>query len=131
MFFKKRPADPSGTEPVANDLFEVDDVPESHRAVHGQYTVIPKSKQLYNGNWIVDIVLQEKREDGDRMYDFFGPMTEYGSADDARRSGVEHAVERLDAQSTPSPRAGANVPNRRGGRCDSGTRRKLWGAGSL
>ena len=101
MLFKKRAAEPRAPDPEADDVFEVDDVPESCRVTHGPYTVIPKAKQLHNGNWIVDIVLQEKRADGNRLYDFFGPMTEYASEDDARRAGVEHAVHRLDAQSTP------------------------------
>ena len=101
MLFKKRGAKPSGADPAATDVFEVDDVPESHRVTHGLYTVIPKAKQLHNGNWIVDIVLHEERADGNRLYDFFGPMTEYASEDDARRAGVEHAVRRLDAESTP------------------------------
>ena len=43
---------------------------------HGRYTVIPKTKQLYNGNWIVDIVLEETLTEGSRRYDFFGPMKE-------------------------------------------------------
>ena len=96
MLFKKRDAEPSGPDPAADGLFEIDDVPESHRVTHGVYTVIPKAKQLYNGNWIVDIVLHEERADGNRLYDFFGPMTEYGSEEDARKAGVEHAVQRLD-----------------------------------
>ena len=82
------------------DVFAVDAVPESHRVTHGRYTVIPKTKQLHNGNWIVAIVLQEERADGSRrLYDFFGPMTEHGSEEEARRVGVEHAVERLEAGS--------------------------------
>ncbi len=101
MLFKKKETEPSGPDPAADDVFEVDAVPESHRVTHGRYTVILKTKQLHNGNWIVAIVLQEEREDGNRLYDFFGPMTEYASEDDARRAGVEHAVHRLDAQSTP------------------------------
>ena len=96
MLFKKRDAKPSGPDPAADDVFEVDEVPESHRATHGRYTVIPKTKQLHNGNWIVAIVLQEERADGSRrLYDFFGPMTEHASAEEARRFGVEHAVQRL------------------------------------
>ena len=67
-------------------------MPESHRVAHGQYTVIPKAKQLYNGNWIVDIMLLEEREDGNRLYDFFGPMTEYGSADDTQSCHKFHLV---------------------------------------
>ncbi len=97
MLFKKRDPQPSGPDPAADDVFEVDEVPESHRVTHGRYTVIPKTKQLHNGNWIVDIVLQEEQEDGNRLYDFFGPMSEHASEEEARRAGVEHAIERLDA----------------------------------
>ena len=97
MLFKKRDTGPIAPEPAASDIFGVDEVPEAHRVAHGRYTIIPKTKHLHNGNWIVAIVLQEEREDGNRLYDFFGPMSEYASADDARRGGVEHAVQRLDA----------------------------------
>ncbi len=99
MLFKRKKTEPSGPDPAADDVFEVDAVPESHRVPHGRYTVIPKAKQLHNGHWIVDIVLQEERADGSRrLYDFFGPMTEHASEEEARRVGVEHAVHRLDAQ---------------------------------
>ncbi len=100
MLFKKKETEPSGPDPAADDVFEVDAVPESHRVPHGRYTVIPKTKQLHNGNWIVNIVLQEEQEDGSRrLYDFFGPMSEHASEEEARRVGVEHAVERLEAGS--------------------------------
>ena len=101
MLFKKREAKPSSPDPAADEVFQIDDVSESHRVTHGLYIVISKAKQLHNSNWIVDIVLKKEREDGNGLYDFFGPMTEYGSEDDARGAGVEHAVRRLDAESTP------------------------------
>ena len=98
MLFKRKETEPSGPDPAPDDVFEVGAVPESHRVTHGRYTVIPKTKQLHNGNWIVDIVLQEERADGSRrLYDFFGPMTEHASEEEARRAGVEYAVQRLDA----------------------------------
>lgn len=100
MLFKKRDKEPIAPEPAASDIFGVDEVPEAHRVAHGRYTIIPKTKHLHNGNWIVAIVLQEKREDGNRLYDFFGPMTEHASEEEARRAGVEHAVQRIDEQST-------------------------------
>ncbi len=101
MLFKRKQTKPSGPDPAPDDVFEVDAVPESHRVTHGRYTVIPKIKQLHNGNWIVAIVLQEERADGSRrLYDFFGPMTEHASEEEARRVGVKHAVQRLDEQST-------------------------------
>ncbi len=98
MLFKRQSPDPVGPDPTATDLYGVDGVPEEHRVAHGRYTVIPKAKLLHNGNWIVEIVLEEPRADGRRQYDFFGPMNEYSSAEEARRAGVEHAIGRLDEQ---------------------------------
>ena len=66
MLFKRKKTEPSGPDPAADDAFDVDAVPESHRVPHRRYTVIPKTKQLHNGNWIVAIVLQEERADGSR-----------------------------------------------------------------
>lgn len=99
MIFKKRESKPGGWDPetAPADPFEVDDVPQSHRVAHRGYTIIPKTKQLHNGNWIVEIVLEEERPDGNRRYDFFGPMTEYNSEEEARQAGVEHAKGRLDS----------------------------------
>ncbi len=73
MLFKRKKTEPSGPDPAADDVFEVDAVPESHRVPHGRYTVIPKAKQLHNGNWIVDIVLQEERADGTAALRFLRP----------------------------------------------------------
>jgi hypothetical protein len=98
MLFKKDTPDPMGTDNAAGDPFEVDGIPEEHRVTHGRYTVIPKTKLLHNGNWIVEIVLEESRAEGRRQYDFFGPMSEYSSAEEARRAGVEHAIGRLDEE---------------------------------
>ena len=98
MLFKKRETEPVDAGRTPNDPFDVEEVPEAHRVSHGGYTIIPKTKQLHNGNWIVEIVLEERRPEGNRRYDFFGPMTEYPSADEARRAGVNHAIGRLDEQ---------------------------------
>jgi hypothetical protein len=92
MFFKKRSAVPDAVEGQLPDL----DIPESERVTHGAYTIIPRTKQLHNGNWIVEIILEEEREDGRRRYDFAGPMAEYPSQDQARRAGVDHAIGRLE-----------------------------------
>ncbi len=96
MFFKKKT---SAEEPPESPTAaaSVDDVPESHRVQHGQFTIIPRMKQLHNGNWIANIVLEKATEEGPRRYDFFGPMTEYPSEEAARTAGVEHAIGRLDA----------------------------------
>ena len=98
MLFRKQSPDPTGPDHTADDLYGVDGVPEEHRVAHGRFTIIPKTKQLHNGNWIVDIVLEETRTEGSRRYDFFGPMTEHSSEEVARRAGVEHAIDRLDKQ---------------------------------
>ncbi len=98
MLFKKDTPDPMDPDPDAGDPFEVEGIPEEHRVTHGRYTVIPKAKLLHNGNWIVEIVLEEPRADGRRQYDFFGPMSEHSSEEDARRVGVQHAIDRLDKQ---------------------------------
>jgi hypothetical protein len=93
MFFKKRTAAPdaAATAELLPDL----EVPESERVAHGAYTIIPRTKQLHNGNWIVEIILEEEREGGRRRYDFAGPMAEYPSQAAARQAGVDHAIGRL------------------------------------
>jgi hypothetical protein len=93
MFFKKRPAAPEG--PALDGSLPDLEIPESERVVHGSHTIIPRTKQLHNGNWIVEIILEEEHSDGRRRYDFAGPMAEYPSQDEARRAGVDHAIERL------------------------------------
>ena len=98
MLFKKKSLDPMGPDDTADDLYGVDAVPEEHRVAHGRYTVIPKAKLLHNGNWIVEIVLEETRTEGSRRYDLFGPMSEHSSEEEARRVGVEHAIDRLEKQ---------------------------------
>jgi hypothetical protein len=100
MIFKKRESKPVGWDPETGsiDPFDVDDVPQAHRVAHRNYTIIPKTKQLHNGKWIVEIVLEEERPEGNRRYDFFGPMTEFSSEEEAREAGVEHAKARLDTQ---------------------------------
>lgn len=92
MFFKKRAApDVSTGNGPPPDL----EIPESERVVHGAYTIIPRTKQLHNGNWIVEIILEEERSEGLRRYDFAGPMAEYPSRDEARQAGIDHAIGRL------------------------------------
>jgi hypothetical protein len=100
MFFKKKTAADAPSESLTPAI-SVDDIPESQRVRHGQFTVIPVTKQLHNGSWIASIVLEKATEEGPRRYDFFGPMTEYPSEEDARVAGVEHAVRRLDARVGP------------------------------
>ena len=95
MFFKKKRSTEPPQQPVAPGVSS-DDVPESHRVGHGRFTILPAAKQLHNGNWIVSIVLEETTPEGPRRYDFFGPMTEYPSEEDARAAGVKHAIARLD-----------------------------------
>ena len=97
MFFKKKaPADAPPESPT--QAASVDDVPESQRVPHGQFTIIPIMKQLHNGNWIANIVLEKATEEGPRHYDSFGPMTEYPSEEDARTAGVKYAIGLLDAR---------------------------------
>lgn len=100
MFFGRKASHSEGAVDASaaeND----DDVPESERTTHGGYVIVPRVKQLHNGRWIVRVVLREEREGTLRRYDFAGPMSEYESAEEARRVGVEHAIARIDAQGLP------------------------------
>ena len=92
MFFKKRPredAQPDGDQPDGLHA-------EGERVDHGVYGIIPRAKQLHNGNWIARITLVENHSEGERRYDFTGPMAEFESAEAAWTGGVQHAIERLD-----------------------------------
>ncbi len=98
MFFKKRPREdaPSGAdEPDALAT-------EGERVDHGSYGIIPRAKQLHNGNWIARITLVENHAEGERRYDFAGPMAEFESAEAAWKGGVQHAIERLDRPQPPT-----------------------------
>jgi Domain of unknown function (DUF6566) len=93
MFFKKRQSHddaPDVREP-SEDVFE------GKRVDHGGFGIIPRAKQLYNGNWIARITLVDAGAD-ERRYDFAGPMAEFPSAEEATRVGVEHAIARIDDQ---------------------------------
>jgi hypothetical protein len=92
MFFRKRPREdesPGADEPDALET-------QGERVNHGAYGIIPRAKQLYNGNWIARITLVEHRSEGERRYDFAGPMAEFESAEAACTAGVQHAIERLE-----------------------------------
>ncbi len=100
MFFKKQR--PASTSPDLGPARLVDEeIPESEKVAHGAYAIITRPKMLHNGNWIVRIILEEKRPDGPRQYDFLGPMSEYASEEEARKAGVDHAIEQLEHHVTP------------------------------
>lgn len=92
MFFKKRPPEDEQPGTPAPDASET----KGETVDHGGYGIIPRAKQLCNGNWIARITLVESRSEGERRYDFAGPMAEFDSVEAALQAGVQHAVERLD-----------------------------------
>lgn len=69
---------------------EVDPVP------HKDYRIFPVAKQLHNGNWVVEVVLEDPSAGEGRRYDLAGPMREYASEEEARQAGVDFAIGRLD-----------------------------------
>ena len=92
MLFRKREEAP-GEAPVGGGGGE--EVLDDAKVKYGGYTLIPRVKQLVNGNWIARITLEEERDDGSRQYDFAGPMSEFASKEEATRGGIEHAKTRL------------------------------------
>ena len=73
-----------------------EEIVEAAKTTHGRFTIVPRAKQLVNGNWIARITLEEETSTGSRSYDYAGPMEEFPSRDDAVRGGIEHAKRRLD-----------------------------------
>ena len=95
MFGRKKPREVV-ERGAQTGLPKPDEVPEAHRASAGRYTVIPLTKQLNSGKWIVRLVLEETVEGAPRSYDFLGPIKEYASEEEARLAGIEHARRRLE-----------------------------------
>ena len=93
MFFRKRPAE---ANEAAGDPLLDEELDQSEGVAHGRYMIFSRTKQLHSGNWIVNIILQEDRPEGPRRYDYFGPMSEYPTAEEASKAGVVYAIERLD-----------------------------------
>ena len=73
-----------------------EEIVDSAKERHGRFTLIPRAKQLVNGNWVARITLEEETPTGLRSYDFSGPMQEFASRDEAIRGAIEHAKRRLD-----------------------------------
>ena len=92
MFFKKRPREDEPAGAAEPDALEA----KGERVDHGAYGIIPRAKQLHNGSWIARITLVESHAEGERRYDFAGPMAEFESAEAAWKGGVQHAIERLE-----------------------------------
>lgn len=61
---------------------------------HEEFRIFPLAKQLHNGNWVVQVILEDPSAGDGRRYDLAGPMREYASEDEARRAGVDFAIER-------------------------------------
>lgn len=101
MFGRKRPeAEPAAAQ---KPLDKAADVPPEHRAKHGEYTILPSTKQLNNGKWIVRLVLEENRDGDRRQYHYPSPMREYPSPEAAREGGVAYARRRLDERGRIRP----------------------------
>lgn len=95
MFFGKRRSEESRTEVPPG--VEGEEIVEEARTKHGRFTIIPRAKQLVNGNWIARITLEEDLTAGSRQYDYAGPMSEYVSRDEAVQAGIKYAKTRLEA----------------------------------
>ncbi len=93
LFGKRRTKQAEEAEP-AGAIGE--EVVETAKTVHGRFTIIPRAKQLVNGNWIARATLEEETDGGLRTYDFAGPMSEFGSKDEAVKGGIDYAKQRLD-----------------------------------
>lgn len=93
MLFGKRRSE--NAEPVQDPAFSGEEVIDSARTKFGRFTLIPRAKQLVNGNWIARITLEEELTAGSRQYDYAGPMSEFPSRDEAVQAGIEHAKARL------------------------------------
>ncbi len=94
MLFGKRRSKPADGPESAATIGE--EVVDSAKTLHGRFTIIPRAKQLVNGNWIARTTLEEETEAGARSYDFGGPMNEFANKEDAVRGGVAYAKRRLD-----------------------------------
>jgi hypothetical protein len=93
MFFGKRR---SHDAEEAQDVGSIDEeIVESARTRYGRFTIVPRAKQLVNGNWIARITLEEDLTIGSRQYDYAGPMSEFTSRDEAVQGGIEYAKRRL------------------------------------
>ncbi len=94
MLFGKRRNKPGDEPESAGTVGE--EVVDSAKTLHGRFTIIPRAKQLVNGNWIARATLEEETGAGARSYDLSGPMNEFASKEDAVRGGIEYAKRRLD-----------------------------------
>ena len=92
LFGRRRPE--SREDPQQVDTTG-EEVVESARTKFGRFTIVPRAKQLVNGNWIARVTLEEDLTAGSRQYDYAGPMTEFPSRDDAVQGGIEYAKSRL------------------------------------
>lgn len=71
------------------------DVASVQPVPHEDYRIFPLAKQLNNGNWVVEVVLEDPSAGEGRRYDLAGPMREYASEEEARQAGVDFAINRV------------------------------------